>query len=59
MALVCQYLRQNGHRSGPDEVFPLLRETAQARRAFNPGSDTEYGYGVLNPGAVLEHLLQI
>ena len=59
MALVCQYLRQNGHQSGPDEVFPLLRETAKAHRAFNAGSDTEYGYGVLNPSAVLEHLLLI
>jgi hypothetical protein len=55
-ALLCQWLRQKGQKSGPDAIFPLLRETAAARRSFNPGEDVEYGYGLLDPISVLKKL---
>ena len=55
-ALLLQWLRQKGEKSSPDVIFTLLRETAAARRNFNPGEDVEYGYGLLDPIAVLKHL---
>ncbi len=55
-ALVCQCLRDKGQKAGPAEVFSLLRETAAARRNFNPGEDVEFGFGLLDPFAVLKRL---
>jgi len=55
-ALVCQALRSMGQKSDPETVCTLLRETATARRNFNPGEDVEYGYGLLDPFSVLKRL---
>lgn len=56
LALVCQMLRSKGQKASPDAVFSLLRDTAASRRNFNPGEDTEFGYGLLDPFAVLKRL---
>lgn len=56
LALICQWQREHGLPSTPDYIFSLLQETAASRRAFSKGEDVEYGYGLLNPIAILKKL---
>jgi len=56
LALICQWQRDRGLALSPDVIFGLLRETAASRRSFNKGEDVEYGYGLLNPIAILKRL---
>jgi subtilisin family serine protease len=55
-ALVCQGLRERQREFSPIGFVAWLRETAAARRDFNKGEDVEYGYGLLDPGALLQKL---
>lgn len=56
LALICQWQREHSLPATPDYIFGLLRETAASRRAFGKGEDVEYGYGLLNPIAILKKL---
>ena len=55
VALICQWQKQRNEVYSPSDITAFLRETAHYE-GINKGKDTEMGYGILNPQAVLERL---
>lgn len=54
LALVRQWELQNNRISSPSDLYERLRSTAAANKAITQGNDVGYGYGLLNPGALLQ-----
>jgi subtilisin family serine protease len=57
VALVKQWEKQQGLVSMPGDLTALLHETAHYE-GINKGKDTELGFGLLNPPAVLARLIK-
>jgi len=56
VALIRQWEKQHNEVFSPSDIAAFLRETAHYE-GINKGKDTEMGYGILNPQAALERLL--
>lgn len=56
MALVRQWEQQNNRVVPPNDFCEHLRSTAAANKAITQGNDVGYGYGLLNPAALLQSL---
>lgn len=56
VALIRQWEKQHNEVFSPSDITAFLRETAHYE-GINKGKDTEMGYGILNPQAVLERLI--
>jgi subtilisin family serine protease len=56
MALVRQWEQQNNLVAPPNDFCEHLRSTAAANKAITQGNDVGYGYGLLNPAALLQSL---
>ncbi|HKK79225.1 MAG TPA: S8 family serine peptidase, partial [Phaeodactylibacter sp.] len=55
-ALVCQYLKQQNRDNRATAITSLLQETANKDKLLNAAKNVDYGYGLLNPQAVLKNL---
>ncbi len=55
VALLRQWEKQHNEVFSPSDITAFLRETTHYE-GINKGNDTEMGYGILNPQAVLERL---
>ncbi len=56
VALLQQWKKEHNEVYSPSYIAAFLRETAHYE-GINKGKDTEMGYGILNPQAVLERLM--
>jgi len=56
LALVRQWEQQNNRIAPPNDLCEHLRSTAAANKAITQGNDVGYGYGLLNPAALLQSL---
>ncbi len=56
LALVRQWEQQNNRVTSPHDFCERLRNTAAANKAITQGNDVGYGYGLLNPAALLQSL---
>jgi len=56
VALIKQWEKQHNEVFSPSDITAVLRETAHYE-GINKGKDTEMGYGILHPQAVLERLI--
>ena len=56
MALVRQWEQENNRVTSPHDFCERLRSTAAANKAITQGNDVGYGYGLLNPAALLQSL---
>ncbi|MEO6039454.1 MAG: S8 family serine peptidase, partial [Saprospiraceae bacterium] len=56
LALVRQWETARGRVQSPADIRELLRSTAAPHKAITQGNDVEYGYGILNPAAILRQL---
>ena len=57
VALLRQWEKEHNEVYSPADIIAFLRETAHYE-GINKGKDTEMGYGILNPQAVLEKLMK-
>jgi len=59
LALVRQWQLEQHRVWSPEAIRELVCSTATPHKSFTQGKDVEYGYGILNPAAILrqfEHL---
>lgn len=56
-ALLRQWEVQNDRLTSPHDFCENLRSTAAANKAITQGNDVGYGYGLLNPAALLQSLM--
>jgi len=57
LALVRQWEREHNRLFAPASLLDMLRNSAEANKTITKGDDVEFGFGILNPAAML-HLLE-